>query len=256
MKGKTAGKFPGWFKKYASSDVIIVGGGPAGLMAAFDLAKLDLKILVVESASFAGGRLWTSDFLISASTLMPQVREILDELKIPYKKGRGGISVAAGPSLSSKLISAVCDTGVRILNMAEFDDLIYTDEKAEGVVINWVSRLSLKDKVSTGVSADLKSQMVIDATGIDASVCRILMERGVIKPTRYEQVDIRASEELLLEKTGSIYPGLVVAGMAVATIYGIPQEGLTLCSMLLSGRKAADEVVMSLSEIFLLSRKK
>ena len=35
----------------------------------------------------------------------------------------------AGPNLSSKLISAVYDAGVRILNMAEFKDLIYTDQK-------------------------------------------------------------------------------------------------------------------------------
>lgn len=252
---KITGEFKGWSKKYASSDVIIVGGGPAGLMAALDLAKLDLKILVVESSSAAGGRLWASDFLISASGFMPQVGDMLDELKIPYKKGKGGLSVTAGSNLSSKLISAVCDSGVRILNMTEFKELIFTDEKVEGVVVNWAPQLSLKDKLTTGVSAALKSQVVIDATGVNACVCQILIGRGAIKPDKYEQVDIRASEKLLLEKTGNIYPCLAVAGMAVATIYGIPHGGLTLCSMLLSGRKAVDEVMMHLSEIFLLSRK-
>ncbi|MDP3790944.1 MAG: sulfide-dependent adenosine diphosphate thiazole synthase [Candidatus Omnitrophota bacterium] len=249
---KITGEFKGWSKKYASSDVIIVGGGPAGLMAALDLARLDLKILVVESSSAVGGRLWASDFLISTSGFMPQVREILDELKVPYKKGKSGLSVTAGSNLSSKLISAVCDAGVRILNMAEFKDLIFTDEKVEGITINWVPQLSLKDKMIAGIPTTLKSQAIIDATGLDARVCRLLMEKGAIKLDKHEQIDVRASENMLLEKTGNIYPGLAVAGMAVAGIYGIPQGGLTLCSMLLSGRRVADEVIKFLSEIFYL----
>jgi thiazole biosynthesis enzyme len=248
--------FTGWLKKYASSDVIIVGGGPAGLMAAVDLAKLDLKILVIGSNSYVGGRLWVSDFLVSASIFMAQFKEILDELKIPYQKGKGGLSVAAGPVISSKLISATCDAGVKILNLAEFKDLICTDERVAGVVISWNPRLSLKDEIATSIPISLKCQIVVDATGMGAQVCQVLMRRGVIKPNNYEQADVRISEELLLENTNQIYPGLVVGGMAVATIYGIPLGGLSLCSILLSGRKIAQEVEMFFAENYNLPPKK
>lgn len=252
---KIAGKFTGWFKKYVSSDVIIIGGGPAGLMAALDLAKVELKILVIESNDHAGGSLWASDLLISASMHNERVREVLDEIKIPYKEGKGGLSVASGPNATSKLVSATCDAGVKILNMAKFNDLIYADKKVEGVIVDWSPRLSLRQGINTVVAASLKCQMVIDATGAGANVCRALIKKGIVTPKKYEKADIRASEEFLLENSGQIYPGLAVAGMAAATVYGIRQGGLTLCSMLLSGRKAAESVVMALSENFLLSRK-
>lgn len=249
------GKFKGWSKKYESSDVIIVGSGPAGLMAALDLAKLDLKTLVVEKNVYAGGRLWASDFLIHTSDSIDDVARILDEVKIPFRKGKGGLSVSSGPNFTSKLISAVCDAGVRILNMAEFRDLLIAGERASGLVVDWKGQLSLKDEVTGNVSAVLKSHAVVDATGLAASVSRFLMEKGLVRLEKLDGADVRASEGLLLEKTGVIYPGLAAAGMAVAGLYGIRQGGLTLCSMLLSGRKAANEVMVFLSEIFPVARK-
>ncbi len=252
---KVKGDFTGWLKKYASSDVIIAGAGPSGLMTAIDLARLDLKILLIERNSYAGGRLWESDFLISSSIFMAQLRGILDDLRISYKKGKDGLFTKGGPNISSKLVLAACDAGVKILNLAEFSDVIYGDENVEGVIMNWRPQLSLKSEVTAVIPVVLKSQIVVDATGIGAQVYQSLKKRGVKEPHKFEPVDIRISEELLLEKTGILYPGLASAGMAVAAIYGIPQGGLTLCSMLLSGRKAAQEVEMFFAENYILPPK-
>jgi thiamine thiazole synthase len=43
------GEFNKWFEEYIVSDVIVVGGGPSGLIAARDLANAGLKTLIVES---------------------------------------------------------------------------------------------------------------------------------------------------------------------------------------------------------------
>jgi thiamine thiazole synthase len=60
-------------------------------------------------------------------------------------------------------------------------------------------------------------------------------------------MDVNTSEDLVVEKTGEVYPGLYVIGMAVSTVYGIPRMGPTFGGMLFSGRKAADQIIGNMS---------
>ena len=51
------------FLNHVETDVIIVGGGPSGLVAARDLAKAKIKTLVIESNNYFGGGFWIGGYL-------------------------------------------------------------------------------------------------------------------------------------------------------------------------------------------------
>lgn len=241
-------EFSGWLEDYVISDVIIVGGGPSGLVAAMDLARAGFKTLIIEANNYLGGGFWMGGYLMNTLTFRAPAQEILDEIKIPYKEAEKGLFTADGPNACSKLISAACDAGIKILNMTKFDDAIYRNKKVEGAVVNWTPVSTLPRQISYVDPISLESKIVVDATGHDACVCRSLEKRNILKLSDYGPMDVVGSEDLVVEKTGQIHPGLIITGMAVSTAYGIPRMGPTFGAMLLSGRKAAQEAGKKLSE--------
>jgi thiamine thiazole synthase len=237
------GEFNKWFKEYIVSDVIIIGGGPSGLMAARDLSNAGFKTLIVESNNYIGGGFWIGGYFMNTLTFRAPAQEILDELNIPYKEVEPGLFVADGPSACSKLISATCDSGVKILNLTKFDDVVFRNNRVEGVVINWSPVSALPRAITCVDPIALESKMVIDSTGHDAWVAKSLEKRGLLKMQTYGPMDVNTSEDLVVEKTGEIFPGLYAIGMAVSSVFGIPRMGPTFAGMLFSGRKAAQAII-------------
>lgn len=71
---------------HASTDVLIVGAGPAGLAAAYELSKHpEIQVTLVEQAVAPGGGAWLGGQLFSAMCVRKPAHEFLDELDVPYE---------------------------------------------------------------------------------------------------------------------------------------------------------------------------
>ena len=229
------------FEEYIESDCIIVGAGPAGLMAGMILAREGTKIFVIERNNYLGGGFWIGGDLMNKVTVRSPAQTVLDELGVPYSEASRDLYVADGPHACSKLIAAACDAGVKFANMTVFEDIILREEnRVAGVVINWTPVQALPREITCVDPIALETKVVIDATGHDACVAVKLEERGLLKTAGYGAMWVERSEDLVVEHTGPVHPGLVVAGMAVSTVYGLPRMGPTFGAMLLSGKKAAE----------------
>ncbi|MFH1753859.1 MAG: sulfide-dependent adenosine diphosphate thiazole synthase [Candidatus Omnitrophota bacterium] len=233
------------FIDYIKSDVVIVGAGPSGLTCARELAKNNIKVLILESNNYLGGGFWIGGYLMNKVTFRSPSEKILDELNIPYKEVDEGLFVADGPHACSKLIAAACDAGAKVVNMTKVDDVVLRNGRVEGVVINWTPIGALPRAITCVDPVCLESKVVIDATGHDAHVCEALQKRGLMTVKGCGVMDVVKSEDAVCEKTGEVFPGLIVTGMSVSGVYGLPRMGPTFGSMLVSGKKAA-EVAMNM----------
>lgn len=234
---------------HIESDVIIVGGGPSGLVAGKVLAENNHKVLIIEANNYLGGGFWIGGFLMNGVTVREPAQRILDKIGVPYKKARPGLYLTPGPHACSKLIAAACDAGVKILNMAKLDDVVLRENnRVNGVVINWTPVSALPRAITCVDPIALESKIVIDATGHDAVVVHALEKRGLIKTKGHGAMWVERSEELVVKKTGEIHPGLIVTGMAVSTVHGLPRMGPTFGGMLLSGEKAGMTAIKLLTK--------
>src|SRR6187431_2871670 len=232
--------------EYSDCDVIIIGGGPAGLMAGMELAKLGVKSLIIEQNNYLGGGYWVGGYMMNPVTVRAPAQKIWDELGVPYRKVNEGLYATWGPHACSKLIAAACDAGVRFLQLTKFDDLVLKNKRVSGVVVNWMPVSALPRNITCVDPIAFESKIVIDASGHDSVAVKRLMQRGLVDWKGMDPMWVDGGEDAVVHSTGEVYPGLIAACMSVTETFGLPRMGPTFGSMLLSGRKAGELAVAKL----------
>lgn len=233
-------------EEYVESDVIIIGGGPSGLVVGHDLSRRGLKVLLLEKTNYLGGGFWSGGYLMNKITVRAPAQNLLREFGVPVKESSPALYTADAVHACSRLIAGACDSGLRIWNMTSVVDLILRNQRVEGVVMNWSPLDSMPKELAHIDPVGIESKFVVDCTGHDAVAVAMLESRGLAKVPGNGAMWVDESEEKVMEGTGEVFPNLYVAGLAVAAVNGTPRMGPTFGSMLLSGRKCAELILARL----------
>ncbi len=234
--------------KLSSVDVVIVGAGPAGLTAAMYLAKKGYDVVVFERRLSFGGGIGGGGMLFHKIVADKRAIDVLRDARVRYIVDNDMV-VMDSTELMAKLASSALDAGAKIIHGVTVEDVIYREEplRINGVAVQWSA------VIMSGLHVDplfIMSRAVVDATGHDAEVLSIVSRKipeAQLTLPGEKSAYSNKGEELVVEKTGRVIPGLYVAGMAVATLYGLPRMGPIFSSMLLSGRRVAEVIDRDLS---------
>lgn len=227
-----------------SSDVIIVGGGPSGLVAGYTLAEQGRKVTILEKRLSPGGGIWGGGKGFNRVILERNTSDILREIDVTGVE-KDGYLVVPAVLLAAGLIKKAVESGVTLLNLYSVED-VYFNQRREvaGVVANDTAYRMTNLHVDP---LTFESKVVMDSTGHEAIVLNCLAKRGIVKIKGEDTMNAQIGEEGVVEGTKEVYPGLIVTGMASAQFFGTPRMGPIFGGMLLSGKKAAEIAVAKLA---------
>jgi thiamine thiazole synthase len=234
------------FLEYTDVDVALVGGGPANLVAARYLAESGIKTVLFEKKLSLGGGMWGGGMMFSRIVVQEEAKCILEDFGIRHTKYQKGYYVANSIEAVGKLISGAIDAGAKLFNLVEVEDvMIRENDRVCGLVINWAT-------VSMGrLPVDplaIRAKLVVDGTGHDSFVCSTVQRK--VHGSKFKGKPLLGEkpmwadvgERMVVDATGEVYPGLLVAGMAATAVSGSPRMGPVFGGMLLSGKKIANIV--------------
>jgi len=230
-------------------DVLIVGAGPSGLMAALYLARKGLKVTVLEKRLSPGGGIWGGAMAMSQVVVQDDALPLLDEIGVGHEAQHGQLHVADAIELAAGLCLKAVQAGTVLFNLMMAEDVCMYRERVTGVVVN-------RSLIGESLPVDpitLSARAVIDATGHDAVVVQALRRRGLLADSVAAEahgegpMDAASGEAFVVERVAQVFPGLWVAGMSVCATFGGPRMGPIFGGMLLSGKRVAGLVYAALA---------
>jgi len=240
-------RFSEKLKEYTDVDVAIVGAGPSGLVASYFLAKAGKKVALFERKLSVGGGMWAGGMMFNEIVVQDAGKDLLDYFGVTTREYETGYYTADAVESVCTICSRAMKEGARIFNCVSVEDVIIREGRVTGLVINW-SPVEM-----TGLHVDplsVAARSVIDATGHPTEVLNVIQRKadmrlatktGAVMGERSMWAE--KAEQLTLDNTKEICPGVYVSGMAANAAFGGPRMGPIFGGMLLSGKKVAELIL-------------
>jgi thiamine thiazole synthase len=232
------------------SDVIIVGGGPAGLTAACFLAKENIHTVLFERKLSLGGGMWGGGIMYNEIVVQEEGKKILKEFGVNTKQFEEGYYTADSIEATTTIASKTSKAGAQIFNLLSAEDVMLTEERVTGLVINW-SAVELSHLHVDPLT--VRTKYVVDATGHAAEIATIIQNKSgcnLLTPTGKvigeKPMNADVGEKVIMENTKEFFPGVYATGMCANAVFGGPRMGPIFGGMLMSGKKVANLIIKQL----------
>ena len=238
------------FIKNLDVDVAIVGGGPAGLVCGYYLAKKKIKAALFERKLSIGGGMWGGGMMFNEIVVQNKAKGILDEFNINTKRYKEDYFLSDSIEAVSGICFKATKEGLKIFNLISVEDVMIRKDTICGIVLNWSSVEMARLHVDP---MTIKAKYVVDATGHAAEIANIVVRKigktlntksGGLEGERPMWAEV--AEEEIVKNSKEVYPGLFACGMCANAVFGGPRMGPIFGGMLLSGRKVAQELIKKL----------
>jgi thiamine thiazole synthase len=238
------------FLEHSEVDVAIAGAGPAGLCAAYYLAREKVKVAVFERKLSIGGGMWGGGMMFNELVVGEEGKTILDEIEVGCKGYQKGYFTADAVECISTLCSKATRAGAKVFNLISVEDVMLEHEKVCGLVLNWsaVQMANLHVDPLT-----IRAKYLVEATGHPVELVKIIVKKlgpklftstGDVVGEKSMWADM--GEREVVENSKEVFPQVYVVGMAANAVFGSHRMGPIFGGMLLSGKKVAEEILRKL----------
>lgn len=185
------------------TDVIVVGGGPAGISAAITIARAGKKVVLIERGSFSGSKnvFGGAIYVQPTKEIFPNFEETapLERKTVSHKY----IMCTETESISANYTARKEETVSYSVIRAKFDRWMSQEAQKEGVVLvteTLVKEVIVKENKIVGVRTELEdyfADIVILADGVNSLLAKQIGLRKEIKP---KDVALGVKEVIKLSK--------------------------------------------------------